>query len=63
MDCYHFYKQYEDYFKTSVAIRINYTPFAVLFFHDIISLMNSVQALLPKRHFNHIVKIQNFYLK
>ena len=37
IEYYHFYQQYEDYFKTSGATGINYTPFAVSFFCSSIS--------------------------
>lgn len=32
IDCYHFYQQYKDYFKTLGAIEMNCTPFAASFF-------------------------------
>ena len=38
INCYHFYQQCEDYFKTSGATGMNYTLFAVLFFRGTISL-------------------------
>ena len=38
MDCYHFCQQYEDYFKTSGATRMNRTLFTATFFRGAISL-------------------------
>ena len=38
MDCYHFYQQCEDYFKTFGAIGMNRTRFATTFFYSSITL-------------------------
>ena len=38
INCYHFCQQYEDYFKTSSATKINCTSFAASFFYGTISL-------------------------
>ena len=38
IDCYHFYQQCEDYFKTSGATGMNRTPFAATFLRGAISL-------------------------
>ena len=38
MDCYHFCQQCENYFKTSGAIEMNYTPFATTFLHGTVGL-------------------------
>ena len=38
IDCYHFYQQCEDYFKTSGATGMNHTPFAAIFLRGAINL-------------------------
>ena len=38
IDCYHFWQQCKDYFKTSCAIGINYTSFAATFLRGIVNL-------------------------
>ena len=59
VDCYHFCKHCEDYFKTSGAIGMNYTLFAATFLRGSISLRWAQQ----KRHHKRATLITRSKLK